>query len=157
MALQMSRRRNTGSDDDIPMAPMIDCVFLLLIFFMVSAIMRVPPPFSVTLPDSTTEHEFPRKKYNLFISSDDKIAIDDRELFTLEEVGLFISAHEHQISTLIIKADKLAKHGRVIDVVERAKMSSAKPEGLEVAFAVAEDESGGGSSIGSSPTPAPSE
>jgi len=122
------------------MAPMIDCVFLLLIFFMVSAIMRVPPPFSVTLPDSTTENEFPRKKYNLFISSDGRIAIDDREMQTLEEVGFFISAHEHQISTLIIKADKRAKHGRVIDVVERAKMRSAKVEGLEVAFAVAEDE-----------------
>jgi biopolymer transport protein ExbD len=118
---------------------MIDCVFLLLIFFMVSAIMRVPPPFSVTLPDSSTEHEFPRKKYNLFISSDGRIAIDDREMQTLEEVGLFIAAHEHQISTLIIKADRRAKHGRVIDVVERAKMRSAKVEGLEVAFAVAED------------------
>ncbi len=42
MALQMTRRRNTSSDEDIPMAPMIDCVFLLLIFFMVSAIMRIP-------------------------------------------------------------------------------------------------------------------
>ena len=151
MAFQISRRRKTGSDDDIPMAPMIDCVFLLLIFFMVSAIMRVPPPFSVTLPDSTTEHEFPRKKYNLFISSDGKIAIDDRELFSLDEVGLFIAAHEHQISTLIIKADKLAKHGRVIDVVERAKIRSTKPEGLEVAFAVAEDESSSSSS--SAPVP----
>ncbi len=144
MALQMRRRRNTGSDDDIPMAPMIDCVFLLLIFFMVSAIMRVPPPFSVTLPDSTTEHEFPRKKYNLFISSDGRIAIDDREMQTLEEVGLFIAAHEHKISTLIIKADKRAKHGRVIDVVERAKLRSSKVEGLEVAFAVADEEGGGG-------------
>jgi biopolymer transport protein ExbD len=127
------------------MAPMIDCVFLLLIFFMVSAIMRVPPPFSVTLPDSSTEHEFPRKKYNLFISSDGRIAIDDQEMQTLEEVGLFIASHEHQISTLIIKADKLAKHGRVMDVVERAKARSAKVEGLEVAFAVSEDEGGGAS------------
>ena len=62
----------------------------------------------------------------------------------LDEVGLFIAAHEHKISTLIIKADKRAKHGRVIDVVERAKLRSAKVEGLEVAFAVADEESGGG-------------
>lgn len=142
MALQMSRRRNTSSDDDIPMAPMIDCVFLLLIFFMVSAIMRVPPPFTVTLPDSSTENEFPRKKYNLFISSDGRIAIDDFEIQKgdLEALGLFIAANEHKISTLIIKADKRAKHGVVIDVVERAKNRSNKIEGLEVAFAVAEDE-----------------
>ena len=57
MALNMSRRKKTGDANDIPMAPMIDCVFLLLIFFMVSAVMRVPPPFTVTLPDSATKHE----------------------------------------------------------------------------------------------------
>ncbi len=138
MALNISRRRSKGEDEDIPMAPMIDCVFLLLIFFMVSAIMRVPPPFTVTLPDSITQHEFTRKKYNLFISGDGRISIDDQEMRTLDEMGIFISAHENRISTLIIKADKRAKHGRVIDVVERAKQGSSKVEGLEVAFAVSE-------------------
>ena len=140
MALQMRRRRSGSNDDDIPMAPMIDCVFLLLIFFMVSAIMRVPPPFDVTLPDSTSEHEFPRKKFNLFISSEGQMAIDDQVMETLEDVGFFIASHENQISTLIIKADKRAKHGPVIDVVEIAKARSTKIDGLEVAFAVAEDD-----------------
>ena len=33
MALQMRRRRNTSSDDDIPMAPMIElCVFVTHFF-----------------------------------------------------------------------------------------------------------------------------
>ena len=140
MALNMARRRNKSDDDDIPMAPMIDCVFLLLIFFMVSAIMRVPPPFTVTLPDSATQHEFTRKKFNLFISTDGRISIDDQEMLTLEDMELFISAHENQISTLIIKADKRAKHGVVIDVVERAKQRSSKTEGLEIAFAVSEED-----------------
>ena len=140
MALNMSRRKKTGDDDDIPMAPMIDCVFLLLIFFMVSAVMRVPPPFTVTLPDYATKHEFTRKKYNLFISTDGRISIDDQEMLTLEDMELFIAAHENQISTLIIKADKRAKHGDVIDVVERAKQRSSKTEGLEIAFAVSEED-----------------
>lgn len=139
MALNMARRKKTGDDDDIPMAPMIDCVFLLLIFFMVSAIMKVPPPFTVTLPDSSTKHEFTRKKFNLFINSDGRISIDDQEMLTIEDMELFIAAHENQISTLIIKADKRAKHGDVIDVVERAKMRSSKTEGLEIAFAVSEE------------------
>ena len=119
---------------------MIDCVFLLLIFFMVSAVMKVPPPFTVTLPDSATKHEFTRKKFNLFINSDGRISIDDQEMLTLEDMELFIAAHENQITTLIIKADKRAKHGDVIDVVERAKMRSSKTEGLEIAFAVSEED-----------------
>ena len=140
MALNLAQRRKTNEEDDIPMAPMIDCVFLLLIFFMVSAVMKVPPPFTVTLPDSATQHEFTRKKFNLFVNSDGRISIDDQEMLTLEDMELFIAAHENQISTLIIKADKRAKHGVVIDVVERAKMRSSKTEGLEIAFAVSEED-----------------
>ena len=140
MALNLAQRRKTSEEDDIPMAPMIDCVFLLLIFFMVSAVMKVPPPFTVTLPDSATQHEFTRKKFNLFVNSDGRISIDDQEMLTLEDMELFIAAHENQISTLIIKADKRAKHGVVIDVVERAKMRSSKTEGLEIAFAVSEED-----------------
>ena len=139
MALNLAKRRKREDEDDIPMAPMIDCVFLLLIFFMVSAVMKVPPPFTVTLPDSATKHEFTRKKFNLFINSDGRISIDDQEMLTLEDMELFIAAHENQITTLIIKADKRAKHGDVIDVVERAKMRSSKTEGLEIAFAVSEE------------------
>jgi biopolymer transport protein ExbD len=140
MALNLAQRRKTTEEDDIPMAPMIDCVFLLLIFFMVSAVMKANPPFTITLPDSATQHEFTRKKYNLFVNSDGRISIDDQEMLTLEDMELFIAAHEHQISTLIIKADKRAKHGVVIDVVERAKMRSSKTEGLEIAFAVSEED-----------------
>ena len=139
MALNLAQRRKSTEEDDIPMAPMIDCVFLLLIFFMVSAVMKAQPPFTITLPDSATQHEFTRKKFNLFISSDGQISIDDQVMGTLEDMELFIAAHENQISTLIIKADKRAKHGDVIDVVERAKMRSTKTEGLEIAFAVSEE------------------
>ena len=140
MALNLAQRRKTTEEDDIPMAPMIDCVFLLLIFFMVSAVMKANPPFTITLPDSATKHEFTRKKFNLFVNSDGRISIDDQEMLTLEDMELFLAAHEHQISTLIIKADKRAKHGVVIDVVERAKMRSSKMEGLEIAFAVSEED-----------------
>ena len=139
MALSFKRKKS-DEELELQMAPMIDCVFLLLIFFMVSAIMRVPPPFTVTLPESATKHEFPRKKFNVFISTDGRISIDDLEMPTLEDMELFLSAHENQISTLIIKADKRAKHGVVIDVMERAKQRFSKPEGQEIALAVSENE-----------------
>ena len=106
---------------------------------MVSAIMRVPPPFTITLPESSTKHSFPRKKFNLFISPDGRVSFDDLEMLTLDDMEMFLSAKESQISTLIIKADRRAKHGVVIDVMERAKRRFSKPEGQEIALAVAED------------------
>lgn len=140
MALQL-KRKASEQNTELQMAPMIDCVFLLLIFFMVSAVMRVPPPFGFpTLPESSTRHEFPRKKYNVFISSDGRMAIDEQEFYTLDELDMFLSAHENQITTLIIKADKRTEHGIVIDIMERAKRRFTKPEGQEIALAVSEDE-----------------
>ena len=69
------KRRIKDRDTELQMAPMIDCVFLLLIFFMVTAVMKVEPNFTITLPRSDTQHEFPRKKYNVFVGQNDEIAV----------------------------------------------------------------------------------
>jgi biopolymer transport protein ExbD len=52
-------KKSKTKEVELPMAPLIDCVFLLLIFFMVATIMRVNPPFSVDLPESQMKEEFP--------------------------------------------------------------------------------------------------
>lgn len=41
------KRRLKDRDTELQMAPMIDCVFLLLIFFMVTAVMKVEPNFTI--------------------------------------------------------------------------------------------------------------
>ncbi|HHZ91990.1 TPA: biopolymer transporter ExbD [Candidatus Poribacteria bacterium] len=131
-------RKKTDRDTTLQMAPMIDCVFLLLIFFMVSAVMKNEPDFTVTLPDSETKHEFPRKKYNVFIGQNGQVAIDD-QTHDLDSMERWLAANQQRISTLIVKADRYAKHGLVIDVMERAKLQLNKEEGQEIALAVSED------------------
>ena len=131
-------RKKTDRDTTLQMAPMIDCVFLLLIFFMVSAVMNNEPDFTVTLPDSETKHEFPRKKYNVFIGQNGQVAIDD-QTHDLDSMERWLAANQQRISTLIVKADRYAKHGLVIDVMERAKLQLNKEEGQEIALAVSED------------------
>jgi len=117
----MKVRKMKKSGMELQMAPMIDCVFLLLIFFMVSAIMKVPPRFAVELPESLTRHEFPQKRFNLFIGRHGEIAVDDHMLMDYVDLEDFLARHEDRIETLIIKADKFALHGWVIDAMERAK------------------------------------
>ena len=119
---------------ELQMAPLIDCVFLLLIFFMVSAIMKVPPKFPVDLPESLTRHEFPQKRFNLFIGRVGQMAIDDQIIMTLSDLEDFLARHEDRIKTLIIKADKYVEHGFVIDAMERAKRRDIE----ELAIAIRE-------------------
>lgn len=50
------RRRSTGPEDpaEVPMSPLIDCVFLLLIFFLVTTIIkRKEKQIKIEMPDST--------------------------------------------------------------------------------------------------------
>lgn len=130
----MEYRKMKRSGMELQMAPMIDCVFLLLIFFMVSAIMKIPPKFAVELPDSLTRHEFPQKRYNIFIGRHGEMAVDDQIMMSLEDLEDFLAAHEDRIATLIIKADKFALHGWIIDVMERAKRRDIE----ELAIAIKE-------------------
>ena len=58
--MALFQRRGSGCDTGLQTVPMIDCVFLLLIFVLVSAIMRTQPPFSATLSASGTGYAFLR-------------------------------------------------------------------------------------------------
>jgi biopolymer transport protein ExbD len=137
--LEFKRPKRTPME--FPMAPMIDAVFLLLIFFMVAAQTRVPPRFPIELPDSLTRHTFPMKKYNLYIGREGLMAVDDTMMNGYDDVEYFLAKNKDNIETLIIKADKLALHGYVIDAMERAKRA-----GIEE-LAIGVKEQGGGINV----------
>ena len=135
----MMFKRKKGDAPELPLAPLIDAVFLLLIFFMVATVMRVAPPFRVDLPDSQVRQDFPRKKFQLNISAAGQIALDDRVLPTLDDLEEILAINETKIETLIIKADRSSRHGVVIDCMERAKRRAIE----NIAIAVAEGEFAG--------------
>ena len=94
---------------------------IFFVFFMVTTTMKVPPPFAVYLPDSFKRESFPRKLYNVFISEHGQVSVDDRIMPDLDTLELFLASNQDKIDTLIIKADRNAKNGIVVDVMERAK------------------------------------
>lgn len=129
-------RTRSEKPPELRMEPMVDCVFLLLIFFMVSNILRVPPPFKVDLPESKARSEFARKRYNVYIDGVGRISIDDKMMPDYDAMENFLSQKARDIETLIIRADKGTFHGAVVDVMERAKR-----RGIEnIAIAISEED-----------------
>lgn len=132
----MQVRRKEYKRPELQMAPMIDAVFLLLIFFMVANVLRVPPPFRVSLPESKARQDFARKKYNVYVNHIGQVSVDDKQMADLDSLEHFLALKQREIETLIIQADKGTYHGYVVDVMERAKRI-----GIEnIAIAVSEDE-----------------
>ena len=118
---------------------MVDCVFLLLIFFMVANILKPTLPFTVELPDSQSRDEFVRKKYNLYINPNGHMSVDDYTLPTIGKLDAlynYLLPRKEEIETLMIHADKDTWHGYVIDAMLRARQT-----GLEnIAFVLSDEE-----------------
>lgn len=136
--MKLAREKST-TGPKVPMEPLVDCVFLLLIFFMISNILKVPPPFRVDLPESKARSEFQRKRYVVYIHQTGMISVDDQRMADLDALFNYLLLKKKEIETLIIRADLSAEHGVVVDVMEKAKQAEIE----NLALAISEDDYSG--------------
>jgi biopolymer transport protein ExbD len=136
--VKLAREKST-TGPKVPMEPLVDCVFLLLIFFMISNILKVPPPFRVDLPESKARSEFQRKRYVVYIHQTGMISVDDQRMADLDALFNYLLLKKKEIETLIIRADLSAEHGVVVDVMEKAKQAEIE----NLALAISEDDYSG--------------
>ncbi len=104
---------------------MIDVVFLLLIFFMLSTTFIVKPGINISLPKSSAE-EIRKQKEEIEVSISREGGFyldgDKVDLETLKE--RFVNAAKTSIeSVVIINADEKASHGDVVAIMDMAKES----------------------------------
>jgi len=124
--MQFNRNGN-GRKVEFQMAPMVDIVFLLLIFFMVTASFVIEESqLKINLPATeaaVAAEELPDQVL-IHIRSDGGVAVNEREMDSpgsreLPELRTMltdlISIFTDQ--NVIIQADGSASHGRVVDVL----------------------------------------
>jgi biopolymer transport protein ExbD len=121
----MRFKRNKRIENPPDITPMIDVVFLLLIFFMLSTTFIVKPGINISLPKSSAE-EIRKQKEEIEISISREGGFyldgDKVDLETLKE--RFINAAKTSIeSVVIINADEKASHGDVVAIMDMAKES----------------------------------
>jgi len=123
---------DTEESSLIDLTPLIDVVFLLLIFFMVTTTFTKESELQVRLPEANSQ---PQKadvnsQVEVMISKDSELAVRKRgseEVQTLvnsERSTLIRALNEYQDDEnilLIIRADKEAKHQSVINVMDVAR------------------------------------
>lgn len=119
----MARRKKSWEERGIDMTPMIDCVFQLLIFFMVTTVFAVQSGLKVDLPQAATSDAPPEKDLSIVINDKGEMDLNGTPvtLDNLEE-QLRIQKDIFGSKVLIIKADKKTPHGIVVDVMDAAKI-----------------------------------
>ncbi|WP_372806809.1 ExbD/TolR family protein [Pontiella sp.] len=115
-----------GGDDDINMAPMIDMVFLLLIFFMVASHMAKMDRTPVDLPvaDKSIVPESARGRELITIRSRDRTGEEVDILMNLKQIEVEAIAPyvqkilaENKDAEVYLRADRFARHKHVRDVM----------------------------------------
>lgn len=99
-------------------APLIDCVFLLLIFFMLTSNFVVVPGINVKLPKAVTSEVVNSKTLTIVISSEDLIYVEGKP-FNLNELEEYLGRLKN--TSVFIKSDKDATIGTVVGVWDICK------------------------------------
>lgn len=119
----MSKKQSKLDDRQMDMTPMIDVVFQLLIFFMVTTVFAVQSGLKVDLPQASTSDAPPEKDLSITISEKGEMDLNGTPV-TLDnlENELRIQKDIFGSKVLIIKADNKSMHGIVVEVMDAAKI-----------------------------------
>ncbi|NOX08726.1 MAG: biopolymer transporter ExbD [Gammaproteobacteria bacterium] len=127
----MNLRMKKNDELDVNLTPLIDVVFLLLIFFMVSttfekeALMHVDLPESVTAPIESIDQPL-----SITINAEGQYSVNDKDLASTElsvlSTAIAAVAGEQKDLPVLIRADARTPYQAVItamDVVSRQGLS----------------------------------
>lgn len=129
------KERQPEEEAQIDMTPMLDIVFIMLIFFIVTTVFVKQAGQEVNKPEGETAVQYKNANIFIAITADGDIWMDRRQIAeeavkaNLEKLLL-----EQPTDVVFIQADTKAKHGLVIEVMDQVKAAGID----RVAFAVRE-------------------
>jgi biopolymer transport protein ExbD len=123
--------RRTLSDEQDPavainLAPMIDCIFILLIFFIVTTVFVEAPGVEILKPDATIDLDLEKNSILVAITADNKIVYGGKRL-DVSGVGARVKQLLNRSELpVIIQADSRADHGVFSAVWSEVKNAGAE-------------------------------
>ena len=119
----MAKKEKKGLGESPDLTPMIDIVFQLLIFFMVTAVFAVTPGLDIKLPEAE-EAQAPEKE-NLFIVVDQDGNMKlNHQTVTFSNLKDKIQETRQLLDNttmIIIQGDERATHGQIVQIMDIAR------------------------------------
>ncbi|WP_022727422.1 ExbD/TolR family protein [Fodinicurvata sediminis] len=125
--MRISSPRPRSIDSEAGVLPLINIVFLLLIFFMLAGQLSASDPLAVEPPESLSESLPKDQTLTLFISEDGQMVIEDTEV-ALEQLEEEISARLSRkvAADLEVKADNSLDSARLVQVMSRLRQAGVE-------------------------------
>ncbi len=124
--MEFSRKQKSSSD--IPTSSLPDIIFMLLIFFMVSTVLKEYQGLSVILPEAEKIEKLETKRHvtYVWIAKDGTISIDDKlmDMNDVRHVMYEKRTNDPQI-TVSLRADKGSNMGLITDFHQELREADA--------------------------------
>ena len=128
----MRRRQNRRkSESEVNLTPMLDVVFIMLIFFIVTASFVKESGIEISRPGASTAVRKERGNILIAISANDQIWMNRRQVDPRALRANIERAHaENPQGAVVIQADKAAKTGLLVQVMDAARQAGVKDVSL---------------------------
>jgi biopolymer transport protein ExbD len=114
------------SGDEINMAPLIDMVFILLIFFIVSTTFVEESGVTVDKPEAVSASQLEKKSIILAITSQGKVVYAGRDIGTAGVRGTVRNILRKTKMPVIIQTDKTVPAELLVHVIDEAKLGGSE-------------------------------
>ena len=115
---------NTEEESSIDLTPMLDVVFIMLIFFIVTASFVKESGIDVNRPDAETAQKKERANILVAIDERNQIWIEKRQIDPRAVRANIERLHaENPQGSVVIQADKNSKNERLVQVMDAARQA----------------------------------
>lgn len=121
MRTRFSSRRRDNDDVQVDMTPMLDIVFIMLIFFVVSSSFLQIRSLDVQLPGATTALRSQADLIHLQLMVDGQLRWQGKPMLS-QDLGAALAELSPQ-AEVIIEADSQVAHGRVVALMDRLRQA----------------------------------
>lgn len=127
MARRMNRFSRSDEDSDINLTPMLDVVFIMLIFFIVTATFIKQAGVEVIRPEAFTAEKKPTVSVLVAISENGDIWIDKSKVDVTAVRAHIERLHaENPKGGLVVQADRDSKSEKLMAVLAAARAAGLK-------------------------------
>lgn len=122
------RRSITETEEisEINVSPLIDMVFILLIFFIVTTVFVEETGIDVDIPQAASAASLEKNSILLAVTSKGQVVYGGREIGVNGVRSLVKQLTQSDDLPVIIQGDKNAQHGVVVQVLNEARLGGAE-------------------------------
>ncbi|MFH0796952.1 MAG: biopolymer transporter ExbD [Candidatus Omnitrophota bacterium] len=119
------KRHHRMTTGQLDMAPLIDVVLLLLVYFLLTSSFIMQPGLKIKLPEAKTTEQGVPSPVLVSVTKGNQVFYKDRQV-GLGELEVLLSAEGRKGRfVILVKGDEAASHGVVVKVLDIARLAGA--------------------------------